>query len=61
MESVCFLKKISNLLGFWLRVMLAWEITSLGWDVWLAIHMANEVAVVKVPATVSSPGSGDTS
>lgn len=38
-----------------------WEITSLGWDVWLAIHMANEVAVARVPATLSSAGSGDTS
>ena len=31
MESVCFFKKIPNLLGSWHRVMLAWEITSLGW------------------------------
>lgn len=61
MESVCFLKKIPNLLGSWLSVMLAWEIMSLGWDVWLTGHMANEVAVVRVPATMASAGSGDTS
>lgn len=60
MQSVCFFKKIPNLLGSWHRVMLAWEITSLGWDVWLTVHTANGDAIVRIPATVSSAGPGET-
>lgn len=40
--------------------MLAWEIKSLGWDIWLTIHMANGAAIARVLAAVSSTGSGET-